>query len=189
MPTKLQIAGKLKFYSKPYGRQWKWRYAVHGRITEPILSIPKGMENVKIIDPLRPETMPVEKRPSWVPPTRHPMFEPFFFDQPTIKDHEHYNERPIKLADKTLKFHAGVDQVSLLTKTKAVHGLPESMRNLVADTDIVEQEELVKSYIKQALAFNPSREKCPGFKPPGDPKFRIATEYGTPQNRQMCVKL
>ncbi len=46
MVTKIQIAGKLKFYSKPYGRQWKWRYQTHGHINEPVLNIPKKLESV-----------------------------------------------------------------------------------------------------------------------------------------------
>jgi hypothetical protein len=138
MPTKLQIAGKLKFYSKPYGRQWKWRYQVHGRLVEPQLVIPKGMENVKIIDPLHPETIPKEELPKWIPQRRHPLLESFF-PQLTIKDHEHYKEKPIKLADKTLKFHAGVDQVCLLTKTKAVNGLPSSISNSLLDSNLVDQ--------------------------------------------------
>ena len=101
MPTKIQIAGKLKFYSKPYGRQWKWRYQVHGRMMEPKLHIPKGLEHVKIIDPLHPETMPREEQPKWIPPRRHPILESFF-PQPTIKDHPNYNEKPIKLFEKFL---------------------------------------------------------------------------------------
>ena len=46
MVTKNQIAGKLKFYSKPYGRQWKWRYQTHGHIMEPTLNVPKALANV-----------------------------------------------------------------------------------------------------------------------------------------------
>jgi hypothetical protein len=49
----------------------------------------------------------------------------------------------------------------------------------------ISKEILVKNYIKQALAFNPTREKCAGYKPATDPKFRIATEYATPLERQM----
>ena len=50
MVTKLQIAGKLKFYSKPYGRQWKWRYQTHGHITEPVLKVPKQLEHVNLFN-------------------------------------------------------------------------------------------------------------------------------------------
>lgn len=50
---------------------------------------------------------------------------------------------------------------------------------------MAQKEALVKNYIKQALAFSASKEECKGFKPPGDPKFNIATEYGTPWIKQM----
>ena len=138
MVTKIQIAGKLKFYSKPYGRQWKWRYQVHGHLTEKKLIIPKALENVKIYDPLHPETMPKEEKPKWVPSTlhpRHPVLEGFF-PKMTIKDDPMYNQIPIKLFDKTVKFHAGIDQVCLLTKTKAVEGLPSLVKDCATEIEI-----------------------------------------------------
>lgn len=127
MPTKLQILGKLKFYTKPYGRQWKWRYQIHGHITEPSLRIPKSLENKHIIDPLHPETLPKNEKPVWTPPRRHPSLESFFA-QPTLKDHPDYRVNPVKLFDKTTKFHAGIQQVCLLTKSKPIQGLPASVQ-------------------------------------------------------------
>ena len=117
MVTKLQIAGKLKFYSKPYGRQWKWRYQVQGNMVDTKIKVPKVMKNVKIIDPLNPEK--VERTEKWVPPRRHPLLE-FIFQPLTLKDHPNYNQKPIKLFDRTVKFHAGIDQVCLLTKTQPI---------------------------------------------------------------------
>ncbi len=70
-----------------------------------------------------PETMPIEKKPLWIPPRRHPILEQFF-EQPTIRDHPNYNEMPIKSFERNCRFHAGIEQVSLLTKTKAIQGLP-----------------------------------------------------------------
>jgi len=126
MVTKLQIAGKLKYYTKPYGRQWKWRYQVHGHIYEPKVKIPKGLEKVQIIDPLHPETLPKKETPKWVPEVRHPLLESFF-PKPTLQENEHYNLAPIKLFDRTVKFHAGINQVCLLTKTQPIEGLPSSI--------------------------------------------------------------
>jgi hypothetical protein len=128
MVTKIQIAGRLKYYSKPYGRQWKWRYQLHGHMIEPKLRIPKRLEGVKIIDPLHPETVPKEKSPLWKPERRHPLLENFF-PRPTIKEHQNYNENPIKLFDNTIKFHAGIDQVCLLTKTRGVNDLPTKIKD------------------------------------------------------------
>jgi hypothetical protein len=138
MVTNIQIKGKLKFYSKPYGRQWKWRYQTHGNMINPKVKIPKGMENVKIIDPLNPATIEKETLPKWVPPRRHPLLEGFF-KSPTIKDHPNYNEKPIKLFDRTVKFHAGIDQVCLLTKTKPIAALPSSLSDLVKNFKIENQ--------------------------------------------------
>ena len=138
MVTKLQIAGKLKFYSKPYGRQWKWRYQTHGHMTEPKMRIPKGLENVKYIDPLHPETIPKEETPKWVPLVRHPILESFFPNM-TLQDHKDYNAEPIKLFDKTVKFHAGIDQVSLLTKTRTVEGLPSIVNDCASDIKIQDE--------------------------------------------------
>lgn len=129
MPTKLQILGKLKFYSKPYGRQWKWRYQVHGHINEPALKIPDSLRNVKIIDPLHPEPIPKDQKPVWTPSRRHPKLESFF-QQPTLADHPDYKHEAIKLFDKTIKFHAGIEQVCLLTKTKSINGLPKNINDL-----------------------------------------------------------
>ena len=128
MVTKIQIAGKLKFYSKPYGRQWKWRYQVHGNMVNPKVKIPIGMENIKIIDPLnKEETNKNEENPLWLPSRRHPILDSFF-PKLTIEDHSNFNKTPIKLFDKTIKFHAGIDQVCLLTKTKPIAGLPSSIQ-------------------------------------------------------------
>jgi hypothetical protein len=138
MPTKIQIAGKLKFYSKPYGRQWKWRYQVHGKMLEPILQVPKSLENVKIIDPLHPETIPKLELPKWTPPRHHPVLESFF-PQTAIRDHPNFNEKPIKLFDRSVKFHSGVEQVSLLTKTKAINGFPFKLTDTVSENDLKNQ--------------------------------------------------
>ena len=138
MVTKIQIAGKLKFYSKPYGRQWKWRYQVHGHIYEPKLKIPKGLEGVKIIDPLHPETLPKIEKPKWIPEVRHPLLESLF-PQQTIKDHKLYQTTSIKLFDKNVKFHAGINQVCLLTKTQPNEGLPSSITDFAKDIKIEDE--------------------------------------------------
>ena len=138
MVTKIQIAGKLKFYSKPYGRQWKWRYQVHGHIYEPKLKIPKGLEGVKIIDPLHPETLPKIEKPKWTPEVRHPQLE-FLFPKQTLQNHENYNITPIKLFDKTVKFHAGINQVCLLTKTKAIEDMPTSITDSAKNIKIEDE--------------------------------------------------
>jgi hypothetical protein len=44
---------------------------------------------------------------------------------------------------------------------------------------------IVQNSIKQALAFNPTKEACPNFKIPKDIKFNIAKEFATPNNKQM----
>lgn len=79
---------------------------------------------MKIIDPLHPEPVASESKPQWTPPRRHPLLDGFF-PQATIKDHLNYNQESVKLFDRTCKFHAGIDQASLLTKTMAVKGLPD----------------------------------------------------------------
>lgn len=146
MPTKLQIAGKLKYYSKPYGRQWKWRYQVHGKMLEPKLQVPKALENVKIIDPLHPTTT-IEKPAveKWIPPRRHPLLESFF-PQLSLKDHPDYHDVAIKLADSSVRFHAGLDQVCLLTKAKPVNGLPASVHQSIISADLASQVSLINSY-------------------------------------------
>ncbi|RNA29386.1 39S ribosomal mitochondrial [Brachionus plicatilis] len=188
MVTKIQIAGKLKFYSKPYGRQWKWRYQVHGHMIEPKIKIPKGLENAKIIDPLHPETIPKIDLPKWTPPRRHPLLESFF-PQLSIKDNPNYHETPIKMFDNSTKFHAGIDQVCLLTKTQPVKGIPSIITNSTHGQDLTSQDEMVKNYLKQSLAFNPTKQPCPSLKIPNDPKFVIGKQYGTPHKRQMFILL
>jgi hypothetical protein len=128
MVTNIQIKGKLKFYTKPYGRQWKWRYQVHGHMFEPKLNVPKELSHVQIIDPLHPEPLQKDDKSKWIPPRRHPILESFF-PQLTLKDHPNYNKDPIKLFDKTVKLHAGIDQACFLTKAKPVYGLPSAIKN------------------------------------------------------------
>ena len=36
----------------------------------------------------------------------------------------------LNLFDKTIKFHAGIEQVCLLTKTKSINGLPKNIKDL-----------------------------------------------------------
>ena len=144
MPTRGQLLRRLKFHSKPYGRQWKWRYQNQGYFLEKKLEVPKKLEGKTIIDPLHPETMPKPVLEKWVPPARHPILEPFF-PQLTIKDHPNYNSRPIKLFDRTIKFHAGIDQACLLTKTMPVKSLPLQITNSIKDID-------TKGNVRSALA-------------------------------------
>lgn len=178
----------MKFYSKPYGRQWKWRYQTHGHIMEPTLKIPKNLQNVKIIDPLNPEKISDSEKPKWQPPRRHPLLENFF-PQPTLKDHINYNETPIKLFDKTCKFHAGINQASLLTKTVPFKGLPEAIDKNTNYQLRLNNDEIVSNSIKQALAYTPTKKVCPRLVIPSDVKFKIAREYATPQNEQMKILL
>lgn len=128
MPTINQIKGKLKFHSKPYGRQWKWRYQKDGAFYEPKLVIPQELKdrNVEIIDPLNPK--PVEKSAAeqWMPPRRHPVLESFF-PKPTQDKHPNYHQKPIFLFDRTVKLHAGVPQACLLTKTMPIEKLPQNI--------------------------------------------------------------
>lgn len=82
-------------------------------------------QQVKIIDPLNPEKLPKKQTEAkWHPSTRHPLLEPFF-SAASLESHPNYQEKAIKLFDRNCKFHAGIQQASLLTKTKAVQGLPE----------------------------------------------------------------
>lgn len=184
MVTKIQIAGKLKFYSKPYGRQWKWRYQTHGHVNIPTLQVPKKLQNVNIIDPLAAEKTSRDDKPTWQPARRHPMLEGFF-PQPTIEDHPNYHATPIKKFDRTCKFHAGIEQVGLLTKTKTVQGLA----SLPSFEPKANNDKIVSNYIKQALAFTPTKVVSPRLEIPSDVKFMIAREYATPQTEQMKVLL
>jgi hypothetical protein len=47
------------------------------------------------------------------------------------------------------------------------------------------KDELVKSIIQQASAFNPTQEECKSFRDPNDPKFHIRREWATPHSLQM----
>jgi hypothetical protein len=152
--------------------------------------IPKGLENVKIIDPLQPETItPKESFPKWTPPIRHPKLE-FLFPKTTLQEHKLYQLTPIKLFDNTVKLHAGIDQACLLTKTQPVQGgLPEQVTQAANDIKINNQENLVQNYIRQALAFNPTKEDCVNYKVAHDIKFRISREFATPRQTQMTILL
>ena len=44
---------------------------------------------------------------------------------------------------------------------------------------------MVENYIKQALAFNPTKELNHRLKIPRDVKLMIAREYSTPKSQQM----
>jgi hypothetical protein len=124
MPTSLQIKGRLKFYSMPLGRQWKWRYQVHGRMAEPKLVLPPALEAVKYTDPLR-EWLDARKslkdktsalKENWLPPRRHPNLE-FLFPKLTLADRADFNrDQPVKLIDRSTRLHAGIKQACLLTK-------------------------------------------------------------------------
>lgn len=188
MVTKNQIAGKLKFYSKPYGRQWKWRYQTHGHIMEPTLNVPKALANEKIIDPLHPKPEAPENKLKWTPPRRHPLLDGFF-PQATINEHPHFNEKPVKLFDRTCKFHAGIEQASLLTKTMAIKGLPDIVNSDKNYELNANNDSMVENYIKQALAFNPTKELNHRLKIPRDVKLMIAREYSTPKSQQMSILL
>ena len=143
MPTVAQIKGKLKFYSKPYGRQWKWRYQKDGAFFEPKLQIPKELidRNVEIIDPLHPK--PVERLTvdKWMPPRRHPILESFF-PKPTQQQHPNYHEKPTFLFDRSVKLHAGVPQACLLTKTMPIEKLPQNIISNIGKFSIKGQVKL-----------------------------------------------
>ena len=134
MPSSLQIKGKLKFYSRPLCRQWKWRYQVHGKMTEPKLILPASLAHVQYTDPLR-ESLGVKQplqaatRQRWLPPRRHPNLE-FLFPKATLADRVDYQRTPVKLFDARTRLHAGIEQASLLTKTVPVLGLPHTFTQL-----------------------------------------------------------
>ena len=48
-----------------------------------------------------------------------------------------------------------------------------------------EKDSVVANYIKQALAFTPTKQLCPRLEIPTDVKFMIAREYATPVTEQM----
>ena len=150
MVTKLQIARKLKFYSKPYGRQWKWRYQTHGYLLNKEPPVPEALKDKEIIDPLFPKQ---EEKPKWVPEVRHPLLEGFF-PVTTIKDHKLYKETPIKLFDRTIKFHAGLNQVCLLTKTVPYENLPFDVNVLKNIKNLNETVTAFSSFFKVSLELN-----------------------------------
>ena len=127
MPTLAQVKGKLKFYTKPYGRQWKWRHQTQAHFFEKQVQIPKHLEgkNLEIIDPLHPEKASIEQ-PKWMPSRYHPMLDSFF-PKPKPQDHSLYHEKEVMLFDKTVKFHAGVDQACILTKTMPIYNFSEKI--------------------------------------------------------------
>lgn len=51
--------------------------------------------------------------------------------------------------------------------------------------NISQKDELTKKYIRQALAFDPVKEECKGYKPANDLKFNIGAEFATPFKRKM----
>jgi hypothetical protein len=126
MPTTTQLRGKLKFYSKPYGRQWKWRYQQKGVFIEPRLKIPDGLidKNLNIIDPLH---LPKPEYPKWIPPRMNPMLGNFF-DKPSIEQHPDYHNMHAWVYDRNVKLHAGIDQACLLTKTMPIRGMPDKLK-------------------------------------------------------------
>jgi hypothetical protein len=151
MVTNIQIRNKLKFYTKPYGRQWKWRYQVHGRIIEPRLTLPKGLKRgVNIIDPLHSSARKLipngnDPKETWRPEVRHPILEHMFFPPQTIRNHPNYKRKPIKLLDKTTKFHAGIDQVGLLTKTVTIKGLSPNVNKVFESLKLGDEQ--VSSFV------------------------------------------
>lgn len=137
MPTQAQIAGKLKFYSKPYGRQWKWRYQKDGAFYEPELIMPQALKNkkIEIIDPLHPKPEEIKQEDKWIPARRNPLFEKFF--PPTdIKTHQNYHEQPVFLCDRSVKLHAGIEQACLITKSMPIKGLPNVYKSKMGNNPI-----------------------------------------------------
>lgn len=126
MPTQAQIKGKLKFYTKPYGRQWKWRYQVHGAFFDKPVAIPEPLKdrNIEIVDPIKPAKKPELQK--WTPPRRHPVLD-MFLPPPQPQAHPYFKNKEVMLFDKSIKFHAGVDQVCLLTKTMPVYKLSDKI--------------------------------------------------------------
>lgn len=112
---------------------------------EPKLQVPKALENVKIIDPLHPTVENKTVVEKWIPPRRHPLLESFF-PQPSLKDHPNFHDVAIKLADSSVRFHAGLDQVCLLTKAKPVNGLPASVHQSIISADLASQVGLLPQF-------------------------------------------
>jgi hypothetical protein len=153
MPTVSQLKGKLKFYTKPYGRQWKWRYQVHGGFVEPSVIIPDGLKKKEIIDPLHPVKI---EQPKWVPPRRHPLLEQFF-PKPRPEDHPNYHKKPAMVYNQTLKLTAGIDQACLLTKTMAIEGLPDILKSNCAKYTVPNEVShfFISFYLSKLLLGHP----------------------------------
>jgi hypothetical protein len=140
MPTQAQIKGKLKFFSKPYLRQWKWRYQNDGAFFEPQLIIPEALKNknIEIIDPLYPKPKEIKPEEKWMPARRHPLAEKFF-PPPDIRTHENYHQQSVFLYDRSIKLHAGIEQACLLTKSMPVRDLPEVIKSKMGKNPIKDQ--------------------------------------------------
>jgi len=125
MPTQAQIKGKLKYYSKPYGRQWKWRYQNSAAFFDRSVPIPDTLKNknLEIIDPLKPI---VKERTNWIPLRRHPVLD-HFLPKPAPSAHPYFKNKEVMLFDQSIKLHAGVDQVCLLTKTMPVYNFSDKI--------------------------------------------------------------
>ncbi|CAF0853473.1 unnamed protein product [Didymodactylos carnosus] len=188
MPTLNELRGLLKKYTKPIHRQWKWVWQEKGQLNEPKLVIPKVFEekNLEIIDPLHPQ-LPTET--PWISPTRHPMFE-YLVPKPKREQHPLYHHnKSVFLFDEKTKLHAGVDQACILTKTVPFYNLPESFNQNINKITIPNQDQLVQSYIRQAIAYDATKEELPNKYTPLKQRRTFKREWSIPRHRQMSILL
>lgn len=183
-----------------------------GKFKEPKLTLPKAFENrqVSIIDPLHEpdaNALPDESTP-WTSPTRHPMFEYLVPPMPREQHPLFHSDRPVFLFDSKTKLHAGqfsndsflqwfrflfaslgVDQACILTKTIPFYELPQSIKRNLGQISIPDQDQLVQSYIRQATAYDATKEKLPRKKTPLKQNRAFRIEYSIPRSRQMAILL
>ena len=122
MPTQAQIKGKLKYYSKPYGRQWKWRYQKSAAFYDKPTPIPDALKNknIEIIDPLKISKRKRENAMDTTKTTSN-------IGSPAPSNYPYFKNKEMILFDKSIKFHVGVDQVCLLTKTMPIYNFSDKI--------------------------------------------------------------
>jgi hypothetical protein len=83
----------------------------------------------------------------------------------------------------------GINQACLLTKTIPFYELPQSITANLGEISIPDQDDLIQSYIRQAIAYDATKEKLPRKKTPLNQRRAFRVEYSIPRSRQMAMLL
>lgn len=117
-----------------------------------------------------------EEHPQWVPNSDDPRFSKYL-PQPPVTAHPLWKDRTAFVFDEDTRLPCRLDQAKALAKTVVVEGLTPQVENLIGAYKMENEEEIIRRFVLQAVAWDQRKDKLPQWFQQPQPKdpFKFVT--------------